>query len=99
LPSTASLQKSDSTCDEGQSDALRALFMHHIIENYYDKGTFEEAYIRLFLTWHASRYEIWLTVLNIPQSSSQGSKSAARAPETLEYRESHDQICRIRKRA
>ena len=54
--------------------------MQPIIENH---SAFKEAYIRLFLTWHASRYESWLTVLNILQSSSQGSKSAARAQKLL----------------
>ena len=69
--------------DVNQANTLRKLFMDHFINNRSEKRHFKQEYLRTISTWGSLRYERRLTVLNHPESTQKGPKSAARASKLL----------------
>ena len=78
------IARNESTSEDvNQANTLRKLFMDHFINNRSEKPHFRREYIRTILSWGSLRYERRLTVLNHPESTQQGPKSAARASKLL----------------
>jgi hypothetical protein len=78
------IARNESTPENvNQANTLWKLFMNHFINNRSKKRHFKQEYLRTILSWGSLYYKRRLTVLNHPESTHQGPKSAARASKLL----------------
>ena len=90
------IARNESTSEDvEQAESLRLLFMEHFINSSSGERQFRAANFRQMLNWGGLRYERRLTVLDHPECTHQGPKSAARASKLLTIEKVMSEFSRI----